>query len=461
MVEPIVIVGGGFAGAATAIKLAQAGCAAAVTIVEPREELGRGIAYTTRDLDHLVNGPARLFGLYPGDPGHLPRWLAEHPDRRGWRGPADGNFHDSFPPRLLYGDYVRAELARSSVRHERDAAVDVLPEGQVLLASGRKLPARKVVLATGLFRNERGFSLSDQARASSRYIADPWTTQAYDLVGSDGDVAIIGSGLTMLDVVISLEKRSFGGRYLVYSRHGFLVRARREVEPWPLPAELPLPRTALALFRVAKRELRSIASAGDDWQRLVLALRPFVESLWAQADDSERRRFARHLRSFWDLAFHRATSESVEWLNRVRARGRLLNLAGRVQAIELAGKRGLSLTVRPRGGCHDVERIVDHVVNAAGYESDWRRISTPLVSKLLWRGWVQPHPVGFGIEADPATGAVIEADGRPSRRLFAVGHPLRGAAWEASSIVEQIEGATRVARALAAAPAHELTASAA
>lgn len=55
---------------------------------------------------------------------------------------------------------------------------------------------------------------------------------------------------------------------------------------------------------------------------------------------------------------------------------------------------------------------------------------------------------GFGIDADAATGAVIAHDGRLSHRLYAVGHPLRGAAWEASSIVEQIEGATRVARAL-------------
>jgi hypothetical protein len=63
---------------------------------------------------------------------------------------------------------------------------------------------------------------------------------------------------------------------------------------------------------------------------------------------------------------------------------------------------------------------------------------------------VRPHPVGFGIEADAATGAGIGSDGHPSRRLYAVGHPLRGAAWEASSVLEQIEGATRVARAVSA-----------
>lgn len=77
MPEPvIVIVGGGFAGAVTAIKLAEAGWRGPVTIVEPRSELGRGIAYSTTDPGHLVNDPARLFGLIPAIPGTC---------RAGWR----------------------------------------------------------------------------------------------------------------------------------------------------------------------------------------------------------------------------------------------------------------------------------------------------------------------------------------------------------------------------------------
>ena len=447
MTESVVIIGGGFAGAVTAIKLARAGCPALVTIVEPREELGRGVAYSTWDPDHLVNGPARLLGLYPGDAGHLPRWLEGQLGRRGWLGPRNGDFANCYPPRALYGDYVQSEVGKLGVQHVRDTAIDILPGGSAVLGSGRKLQAERVVLATGLVRNEHSFLVSDVVRASRRYIADPWVIGAYDSVESSGEIAIIGSGLTMVDVVISLEKRGFRGQYLVYSRHGCLVRSRREVEPWPLPTGRALPRTALALFRYVKRELQAISAAGDDWQRLMLALRPLVETVWAEADDAECRRFARHLRSLWDLAFHRGTPDSLEWLNRVRAQGRLHNAAARVQDLAMSGDR-LSLTVRSRGSSHAVQRAFDHVVNAAGYESNWRQVSTPLVRNLVARGVVVPHPVGFGIEADASTGAVIDADGRTSHRLFAVGHPLRGAAWEASSIPEQIEGATRVARAL-------------
>lgn len=453
MADPIVIVGGGFAGAATAVKLVGAGVPAEqVTIVEPGAELGRGIAYSTPDLDHLVNGPARMFSLHPDDPGHLSRWLASHPDRRGWTGPAHRDFGASFPPRILYGDYVQSELAKIGVRHEVDRAVDISPGGDVVLRSGRRLSAARIVLATGLARNETGFAIADAIRPDRRYIVDPWAVNAYDAVdGADGDVAIVGTGLTMLDILISLEKSGFRGRYFAFSRRGLLVRARREVEAWPLSLHaVSLPRTAVALLREIRRELRAIAAAGEDWQRLVPSFRPFIEALWANASDDERRRFARHLRSFWDLAFHRAVPESVAWMDRVRAQGRFFNVAGRVLDLSPAAQPGIVVTWRPRGAAEARSRRFDHVVNAAGYEADWRRSPDPLARNLLARGLVRPHPVGFGIEADAATGAVIGDDGQASRTLFAVGHPLRGAAWEASSILEQIEGATRVARAVSA-----------
>jgi uncharacterized NAD(P)/FAD-binding protein YdhS len=448
--DPVVIIGGGFAGAVTALRAVEAAPALTVTIVEPRTELGRGVAYGTPDIDHLVNGPAKLFGLYPDDPGHLPRWLAGRPGRRGWSGPPDGNFADSFPPRILYGDYIQSELAKANVRHVVDIAVDVAHGPEVLLASGRRLAAGRVILATGLFRHQTRFELGEAVCRSGRYVADPWSAASYAGVEAAGDVAIIGSGLSMLDSLISLEKRGFRGRYLILSRRGLLVRARREVEPWPsFLLNGHLPRTALSLLREVRRELGAIEATGDDWQRLVPTIRLLVAALWAGMDDVERRRCIRHLQSFWDLAFHRAVPESMAWLERVRAEGRLVHAAGRVQALELELDGGIAVVWRPRGSRQVETRRFDYVVNAAGYAADWRRIPHPLIGNLAARGLVRPHPTELGIEADPATGAVIDGDGQPSRQLFAVGHPLRGAVWESSSIVEQLAGATRVAQALA------------
>ena len=86
----IVIIGGGYAGAVAAIKLLDsAAIALSLTTVERREELGRGVAYSTRELVHLLNGTAQTSTLHPDDPHHLARWLAANGERFGWTPPAD------------------------------------------------------------------------------------------------------------------------------------------------------------------------------------------------------------------------------------------------------------------------------------------------------------------------------------------------------------------------------------
>lgn len=450
----IVIIGGGLAGALAAIKIIDATTAPLdVTIVEERAELGRGIAYSAEDLDHIVNGPARIFSLHLDDPDHFTRWLAANPTRRAWAPPQGTALADSFPPRLLYGDYVQDELSRAvsqasgrvTFAHERDRAVDLVSvaDGQrVLLASGRGLEADQVVLATGLFTSDRAIQVDERLRQDGRYVADIWQPDALQGGEAGERVLLLGTSLTSLDALITLEKKGYGGRYIAISRRGLLLKERREVEPWPAfldPAALP--RSASALLHIVRRELKAIRAAGADWQRIAPAIKAFLPELWATADDAERRRFARHLRVFWDVTLHRTAPPAYAWLSRVAREGRFEQRKGRVLALSAAGDK-VEVTFRPRGAAQTETLLVDRVVNGLGHEFDWRRVSDPLVRNLLARDLVRPHPTGYGIAADPASGAVLERGGRVSQTLFAVGHPLRGASWESSAIPEQLAGAT-------------------
>ena len=89
----VVIVGGGFTGAAAAVHLVRASHAAlAITIVEPREELGRGLAYSTEDPDHRLNGNSDSHVVDLADASELNRWcaangiLARDPEARSRNG---------------------------------------------------------------------------------------------------------------------------------------------------------------------------------------------------------------------------------------------------------------------------------------------------------------------------------------------------------------------------------------
>jgi uncharacterized NAD(P)/FAD-binding protein YdhS len=454
-VRRIVIIGGGFAGAAAAIKIiAGSSGRLELAMVEPRERLGRGIAYATENRDHLVNGLAGAFGLHPEDPGHLVRWLEERADELGWTPPAGTPYAASSPPRAVFGAYVEHELDRAIADagerlrfvHLRDRAIDF--DGDVVtLASGARLAGDQIVLATGLFRKEPAFVTRALAQ-SPAYVRDVFDTDALTPAAGAKHVLLLGSGLTMLDAVISLEARGFRGAYTAVSRRGLLVQARREAEPWPdRLADGPPPKTARDVLRRVQRERRQLVLSGEDWQRLPPLFRQYATTIWRELDTGERAKLVRHLGPFWNLAQHRAAVPSFAVLDRVRGEGRFQNLAATVTALEPTGS-GVRATLRPRGERQALRLDVDLVVNGFGFEFDWNRLKDPLVRNLVTKGYAVPHPLGSGVRADPGTLALVGRNGRVSTRLFAVGHALRAEMWEASSIREQLDHAIRLAKVL-------------
>jgi len=440
----IVIVGGGFAGALTAMKLLdRTEVPLSITILEPRAELGRGVAYSTTEAVHLVNGPAGTFSIHPEEPDHLVRWLSDNVPRYGWTPPAD--ISASFPPRYLYGTYVRDELRRASaqaragstLRHIRSSASELIAAPhrvRVKTEDGELIEADEVVLALGVFQPDPAPREAPVA-SHPAFAASPWDAAALDRLREAEDILLIGSSLSMVDAVASLQVRGFRGRYHVISRRGQFIENRRDAEPArDFLAESPSPTTARALLSIVKSERRALAAAGKDWQGLPIAIRPHILTLWQKADDVERLRFARHLRAFWDVTAHRAAPDSYRAVTQAIAEGRLRHQAARLVALTPAESL-IAATLKTRTGVET--RSFGGVIDCRGHQlHDWRRISDPFVRSLLESGDVRPHSTGFGIDAT-MEGDVISEEGRVHRNISAIGHPLRGVAWESSSITEQ------------------------
>ena len=153
--RPVVaILGGGVAGAATAHRLAHvlAPDAADIVVVEPRETVGPGLAYSTADPAHRINVPAAKMSLIADEPDHFMQWLAAtntrmSPGTLTLRG-------EFFPERRIFGAYVAAQLdpllRSGAIRHLRAGATGAAPvDGryQIELADGSRLDADLVVLA--------------------------------------------------------------------------------------------------------------------------------------------------------------------------------------------------------------------------------------------------------------------------------------------------------------------------
>ncbi len=74
--EPhIVIIGGGFSGAAVAIELLRlAPNGVRVTLLEPRQSPGAGVAYSTAEPTHRINVPAARMQLAGDEEGAFDHW---------------------------------------------------------------------------------------------------------------------------------------------------------------------------------------------------------------------------------------------------------------------------------------------------------------------------------------------------------------------------------------------------
>ncbi|HGI7017910.1 TPA: FAD-dependent oxidoreductase, partial [Klebsiella pneumoniae] len=79
--EPhIVIIGGGFSGAAVAIELLRlAPNEVRVTLLEPRQSPGAGVAYSTAEPTHRINVPAARMQLAGDEEGAFDHWYRHQP----------------------------------------------------------------------------------------------------------------------------------------------------------------------------------------------------------------------------------------------------------------------------------------------------------------------------------------------------------------------------------------------
>jgi uncharacterized NAD(P)/FAD-binding protein YdhS/glyoxylase-like metal-dependent hydrolase (beta-lactamase superfamily II)/rhodanese-related sulfurtransferase len=397
---------------------------------------------------------------YADRPDHFVAWAQTR---------APGVTRASFLPRALYGEYLAEMLATAqaeapvgnSITRIHGRVVSIRRSAgatttELRLADGSHVEADTVVLAMGnLAPATPRFALSAGLQRSSRYVGDPWSTRWQET--GDGSVLLVGTGLTAVDVALELDDMGFAGTVQAVSRHGLLPRGHRSD---PGPPVLPWsPATSRNTIRTILAELRASAQARGDWRPAVDALRPHASEVWRRLPDAERRRFLRHAARIWEVHRHRLAPEVGQRLAALVEGGRLQVLAGVIEECH-EHEGGVDVVVRrrgPRGGCQTL--TVDRVVNCTGPQQRLAEAGDPLLDSLFAAGAARPGAHGLGVDVD-AEGAVVEADGRCSRTLWAIGPLRRGAEWETTAVREIRLQAAALATRLAgpAAPAHPVAA---
>lgn len=437
--QTIAIIGGGFSGIVLAANLLRhpPRHALRVMLLEREARLG-GPAYAARDYPYLLNVPAGRMSADPGAPDAFLQFA-----RR--RAPAV-NAHD-FVPRSWYGDYLRELLAEADCRTPPRVALERLreevvgvarsgkPRGTRLqLKSGRVLLADQVVFACG---NPPAAQLSGLAalRDHPRYAHDACDDRRRQAM--HGEVLLIGTGLTMADVALASTARG-AARVVAISRHGLLPPGQTDSAHRSTDAEaisrLATARSVRAMLRVARSSALATDASGGDWRCVVNAIREHAPAIWQALDDTERRRFLRHLRPYWDAHRHRLPPGTFERLRALRGSGHLQVHAGRILEAQPDDGR-LRVTWRPRGELASKRLTVDWIVNCTGPDYNLHHSPQPLFRSAIEAGLLVPDDSGLGLRTG-GNGALLDAQGEESRALYCLGPMLRADHWETTAVAE-------------------------
>jgi len=473
--QRIGIVGGGFSGTLSLANLVKA--AEVPLIIEWFDEsktLTSGVAYGTQDNSHLLNVRADRIGAFAGKPDGFFLWLQSEEGKMNAAKfyPNKEIKGESFVPRMLYSAYLKSILQETlqsadaksiEIRTNNISVVDAVynkETKQLILSAERggiekEMPVDALILATGNLPPRQFSFQPGLIRGITHYVANVWQPgldniypEKVNQLSADDEIVIIGTGLTMVDSVLTLRKKGYKGTITAISRHGWIPASHALAKSYPQWGwtidSSQAPQSVLEMFRRLRQEVKKAADSGYDWRSVIDSLRPVTQTLWRCLSNTEKRKFLVRLFTLWNIHRHRMAPEIYAEIKAMQQSGTLKVVPGRIYYVG-SDEQGLTVVYRKRG-VNRVETIrAALILNCTGPEYDIAASSHRLLKNLRDRRLVSVDSLRMGISTTE-TGA---AEGRASDTIYPVGTLLVGELLECTAVPELREQASNVAAAVA------------
>lgn len=426
----VAIIGGGLSGAAVAYHLAEYRTGAKITVFEPRPTVGAGLAYGTTDPAHRINVPAAKMSLIPGQDEHFTNWISRT-DAVADDAEALAEDGQIYVRRMLFGKYVyehlKPRIVSGDITHIEEFVHTIERSGgrwRITAAEGRIFFADIVVLATTHPPPQPPRVIAEALKDDRRLIADS-ANASFEEIDRQARVTIIGSGLTMADVVASLDRKGHHGAVTAISRHGLLSRGhtRQPFQPFGEFVRDP-PLSAVELLRKIRSTIEEAEALGVPWQAVIDAVRAQAGTFWPTMSLKERSRIVRHLRSYWDVHRFRVAPQVEHVINRRRAAGTFTLHAASISGAE-PREDHILLHLYPRGSMRPLRHETDYVVITTGPAHNRVVEGEPHLASLAASGWIRGDSLALGILCN-RQGRAIAQNGQAIATLLIAGPLARG-----------------------------------
>ncbi len=282
-----------------------------IDIFDSNSFSGKGIAYSTRNFNHLLNVEAAKMSLDANSPNDFLDWLKEN----------NYSYQASdFAPRLLYGLYLEDTIAKTcklaeskgikyNFIHQKITKIDKFNQHFYF----NNQIYKHCILATGveLKNSEKNF----------------WNDNLEKYL-SDSEIHIAGTGLTAFDAIISLIDRNYQGQIFAYSRSGLITQERTNYN-LPSKAPISIEDTNLKLSQIYRKFVQACKES-DNWESVVDSVRLMTQEFWLKLDSEKKKRFMRHCIKQWTIHRHRCPSKQFEKILDLTQQNQLFFVKGKI-----------------------------------------------------------------------------------------------------------------------------------
>lgn len=285
-----------------------------IRVFEKSRFFTKGIAYSTKNINHLLNVPAYLMGVKDEDREHFFKWLKTngYPYEK----------HD-FVPRQIFGIYLEDILQSAlKIADEKGISYEFLNHeiSDIKMLNEHyaieEYAYNHCILATGV-------RLKNWSNNFWHIDLNPYLNQK--------EIHIAGCGLTAFDAVISLRDLNYQGTIFMHSRTQKLPQIHKKPNDSEKKIELPLTLNDAKLpLSLIFKKFVTFCKNSPNWRLCFDAIRPMTQDFWQHLSVEKKKRFMRHCFRLWNIHRHRCPESQYEIINEMLKSGKLVFAKGRL-----------------------------------------------------------------------------------------------------------------------------------
>lgn len=469
----ITIIGGGACGISLFIELflqlriAGVHQDVSINIIEENQQVGKGLAFGTKQPGHILNTQAQLMGIHHAEPEHFSDWLKEHTKRVKDEVVDNQGQDEAFTTRRLYGDYLQEqfdyyfELAKKEgmrVNLIRASAVGVTQwkdKYSVKLSDGKEMTSDFLVLAMGTPVS----NLYNELLKYDNYFDSPWpSSKILEKIPRSEPVGILGSSLSAIDALMTLADNDHQGRITFYSLDGLLPKVQVEKpEPYerkfltisnlhkiqrtnlrsPMVSEIfrlfikeaehfggkkinwkDVQRQGMSADQRLKEDIAISKAGGDALINIPYGLRYDSSPMWNLLDEPARLKFKKWLGNYWAINRHCMPMVNALRIEKLFDSGQLRVVSGLDEVTYQKTDKKFVLSYQGKS-----EKI-GYLINATGPASAVKDMKSELIQQLAKAGLIEPEQTG-GVKINTQTMQLIQR-GKSVPNFYALGHLANG-----------------------------------